>query len=224
VLASLGATVAGRTLPTLSAFKDMYWISAGTALLAFVLVVFVPARGEGAQLAAPSGAGAETVVQGRVLTGDRRGMRQSAIVVITQLDGEPVDWARADSDGKYSVALPGSGRYVVIANARGWAPRAKIVDFQRGLSELHVQLTDELAITGSASCAGSPVRGSLVMLHGADGKFVTTSRTDDAGRFTFPLPPAGPYLVTAVTGDQQRAGTAKVVVSALGAAVDIQVP
>ena len=58
--------------------------------------------------------------------------RQPKIVTVTQLDGEPVDWARTDTDGRYSVALPGSGRYLVVANARGRAPRAEVLDFREG--------------------------------------------------------------------------------------------
>jgi MFS family permease len=223
VLASVSVTAAGHVFPSLSAFEDMYWISAATALLAFVLVVFVPARSDRAP-SAVSGAGAETVVHGRVLPGGREGTRQTAIVTVTGLNGEPVDWARTDHDGHYSVALPGSGRYLLIANARGWSPRAELLDFHQGATELHVELTEPLRLTGSVISGGTPETGVLVTLHAGTGEFVSAVRADDEGRFSFPLPPPGPYIVTAVSADGQRARALKVAVNALAAHVDIEVP
>jgi MFS family permease len=223
VLASVSVTVAGQTFPSLSAFQDVYWISAATALLAFVLVVFIPTRGPRATSAA-SGAGAETVVHGRVLPGGHEGTRQTAIVTVTRLDGEPVDWARTDHDGHYSVALPGSGRYLLIANALGWSPRAEVLDFQQGATERHVELIEPLRLTGSVVSGGVKETGVLVTLHAGAGEFVTAVRTDDDGRFSLPLPPAGPYIVTAVSADEQRAKALKVVVTALATHVDLEVP
>jgi len=222
VLASVSVTAAGQTFPSVAAFEDMYAISAGTALLAFVMAAFIPTRRDRTPSSAVSGAGAETVIHGRVLPGGRA-LRQTAIVTVTRLDGEPVDWARTDNDGKYSVALPGSGRYLLIANARGWAPRADVLDFREGDTELHVELTEELALTGSVTRRGEPLYGSRVILHAGSGEFVAATHTDDSGQFSFPLPAAGTYIVTAVDVESQRARALKVVVSALATHVDIEV-
>lgn len=224
VLASVSVTASGQMFPSLAAFEDMYWISAGTALLALVLVAFIPTHGHRAPSSSLSGAGAEMVVHGRVLPGGRQGARQVAIVTVTRLDGEPVDWARTDHDGRYSVALPGSGRYLVVANARGWAPRAEVLDFHQGATELHMSLTEQLALSGSVSTANEPGAHTLVTLHGAGGEFLASTRADAHGHFGFPLPPAGPYIVTAVAADGQRARALKIVINALAADVDIDVP
>ena len=201
----------------------MYWISAATSLLAVVLVAFIPTRRQRIPSAAVSGAGGETVVHGRILPGDGRVLVHAAIVTVTQLDGEPVDWARTDTDGRYSVALPGSGRYLVVANARGWSPRAEVLDFREGDTELHVGLTEELALTGVAVRLGVPMPRSLVLLHQGTGEFVASGHADEHGQFRFPLPPAGAYILTAVDEAGQQAHSRKVVVTALGAHIVIEV-
>jgi MFS family permease len=223
VLSSVSATAAGEAFPSLSAFQDVYWISAAASLLAVVLVAFIPTRRQGAPSTALSGAGGETVVHGQILPGDGRVQKHAAIVTVTQLDGEPVDWARTDNDGRYSVALPGSGRYLVVANTRGWAPRADVLDFREGDTELHVELTEELALTGVALRLGVPMCRSLVLLHEGTGEFVSKQQTDEHGQFRFALPPAGAYILTAVDELGQQAHSRKAVVTALGAHIVIEV-
>lgn len=223
VLSSVTFAAQGEVLPSLSAFEDMYWISAATSLVAVVLVTFISPRGRRAPSATVSGEGAETVVHGRVSPGGGGVLDPGAIVTVTELDGDPVDWARTDKEGRYSVALPGSGRYLVVANARGWSPRAEVVDFREGDTELHVELTEELALTGVTVRLGKPIAGSLVLLHQGTGEFVATCKSDDHGQFRFPLPPSGAYILTAVDGPGQHAYSRKVVVTALAAHVVIEV-
>ena len=223
VLSSVSATAAGESFPSLAAFEDMYWISAAAALLAVVLVAFIPTRRQRVPCAAVGGAGGETVVHGRILPGGGGILGHPAIVTVTQLGGEPVDWARTDNDGRYSVALPGSGRYLVVANARGWSPRADVLDFREGDTELHVELTEELALTGVVVRLGVPMPRSLVLLHQGTGEFVAKQQTDDQAQFRFPLPPAGAYILTAVDELGQQAHSRKVVVTALGAHIVIEV-
>jgi MFS family permease len=223
ILASFSVTTAGRTFPSLAAFVDIYWISAATAMVAVVMVALIPTRRRGtAPASAVAGAGAETVVHGRIRP-RRPGSRVDAIVTVTRLDGDSVDWARTDRDGRFSVALPGFDRYLLVANARGWAPSAEVVDFHPGAAELDMELTEELALTGSVTSGRQTVPHTLVTLHGAGGEFVATAETDDDGRFTMPLPTAGPYVVTAMHPQGERASAKKVVVNALAAHVDIEV-
>ena len=123
------------------------------------------------------------MVHGRVSPSGNRFLEQAAIVTVTRLDGDPVDWARTDHEGRYSVALPGSGRYLVVANARGWSPRADVVDFREGDAEMHVELTEELALTGVAVRLGVPIAGSLVLLHQGTGEFSPAARQTSLGNF-----------------------------------------
>jgi MFS family permease len=225
ILASVRVTAGRHTFPSLSAFQAIYWISGAASLLGFFLAAFIPtSRDRVSVVGTDSGAARETVVRGRVFFGGPTGPRQPAIVTVSRLDGEPVDWARTDHDGEYAVALPGSGHYVFVANARGWAPEAKILDFQNGATDHHVLLTEQLALTGSVVGPGGPAPCAPVILHGGGGDFVGTTRTDDDGRFNFSLPQAGAYVVTAVAPDGRCVRAEKVVVSALASRVDIEIP
>lgn len=221
VIASLSVTVARHEEPSTAAFEVIYWISAAMTLLALVLGAAIPSRRDQARSSAVAGAGAETVVHGQILTGSRSEGRQAAIVTVSRLDGQPVDWSRTDHDGRYSVALAGSGRFLLVANARGWTPRAELLDFQSGATELHLDLVDEFALSGTVVLDAEPMAGALVVLHGAAGEFVSTTRTREDGHFDLPLPQAGPYVVTAVDVDAQRARAVKLVVDARAAHVDI---
>jgi hypothetical protein len=63
----------------------------------------------------------------------------------------------------------------------------------------------------------------LVLLHQGTGEFVAKEQTDDHGQFRFPLPPAGAYILTAVDESGQQAHSRKVVVTALGAHIVLEV-
>jgi MFS family permease len=224
VLASVSVLAAGRSFPSLEAFEDIYWISAAVALAAFVLTCFIPTDRARALASSVTGAGLETVVRGRLLPGGSHADRQAGIVSVMTLLGDPVDWARTDNDGHYSVALPGSGRYLLIANARGWAPCAQVLEFHQGTTELQVGLTQPLALSGTVLCAGVPLGGSRLILNAAAGEFVETTTSDIDGHFTMALPTAGAYIITAVDPTGERAKAQKLVVDALGRHVDIEVP
>ncbi|RYE38876.1 MAG: hypothetical protein EOP24_45860 [Hyphomicrobiales bacterium] len=45
--------------------------------------------------------------------------RGMILASVLDVNGEQLDWSRADNAGRYSVVLPGPGTYVVIANALG---------------------------------------------------------------------------------------------------------
>jgi hypothetical protein len=221
VLASVASTTAGQTLPSLDAFRDIYWVSGGTASVAFVLAALIPASRHLSPTSAISGNGIETVVHGRII-GAHGSLQDAAIVIVTRLDGEPIDWARTDSHGGYSVALPGAGRYLVVANARGWAPQAEVLDFREGGTELHMELSEELALTGVAMADGVPLARSLVLMHLGTGEFIASTHADEQGEFRFPLPAAGAYLLTVVDGDGEHAMSRKVVVTALASHVVLE--
>jgi hypothetical protein len=98
-----------------------------------------------------------------------------------------------------------------------------VLDFDDGDVDVDVHLTDQLALTGSYVSHGSSLGGILILLHMASGEFVATTRTYAGGAVALSLPPAGPYIVTAVAEDGVEAAAAKVVVSALAAHARIEV-
>nr|WP_255348192.1 MFS transporter [Parafrankia sp. EUN1f] len=223
VLASMTIVSAGTTVPSLEAFRLVYWIAAGVALMAFGLAALIPRRLDEVRSTGVSGAGEEMVVRGRVLAGGGALAPRAAVVTVTGLGGEPVDWARTDNNGRYSVAVPGPGRYLLVTNSRGWAPHAEIVDLVEDDDPLQVVLDRELALTGYVVCGGVPVGRATVVLHTGLGEFKAATSTDANGHFTFHLPPSGPYLLTAVVEGGRSAGTVKTVIGYLAEDVTIEV-
>ena len=121
-------------------------------------------------------------MQGRVLASDHRPLTP-AVVTVLQTDGEPVDWSRVDTDGNYSVALPGAGKYLMVANAAGWAPMAEVFDFDGRTLKQNFLLRDRLELGGTVTAGGESVAGAVVTLLEASGEHVATTRTDDDGAY-----------------------------------------
>ncbi|QHK21123.1 MFS transporter [Pseudarthrobacter psychrotolerans] len=195
VLTSVSMTVGAVHLPSFEAFKDVFWLAALAAAASVLAAVFIPRAAAAHRPPTPAVAATELVVQGRVLAPDHRPLTP-AVVTVLQTDGEPVDWSRVDAEGNYSVALPGAGRYLMVANAGGWAPMAEVFDFDGLTLQQNFLLRDRLELSGSVSAGGEPVASAMVTLIQASGEHVATTRTDDDGGYAFPLPVAGRYVVT----------------------------
>lgn len=195
VLTSVTITVGSTRLPSFEAFKDVFWMAALASAASMVATVFIPRAVTAAKAALPAPAATELVVQGRVLTADHLPVTP-AVVTVLQTSGEPVDWSRVDSDGNYSVALPGAGTYLMVANAAGWAPMAEVFDFDGRTLQQNFHLDDRLELGGTATVAGAALPGAVVTLLQATGEHAATTRTDSEGRYSLPLPLAGRYIVT----------------------------
>jgi MFS family permease len=195
VLTSVTFTVGSARLPSFEAFKDVFWMAALASTASMAAAVFIPRAAAAAKAVLPAPAATELVVQGRVLTADRRPVTP-AVVTVLQTSGEPVDWSRVDSDGNYSVALPGAGKYLMVANAAGWAPMAEVFDFDGRTLQQNFHLDDRLELGGTATVAGAALPGAVITLLQASGEHVATTRTDASGRYSLPLPLAGRYIVT----------------------------
>jgi MFS family permease len=195
VLTSVTITVGSARLPSYEAFKDVFWMAALASTASMVAAVFIPRAAAAAKAVLPALAATELVVQGRVLTAERRPVTP-AVVTVLQTSGEPVDWSRVDSDGNYSVALPGAGKYLMVANAAGWAPMAEVFDFDGRTLQQNFYLDDRLELGGTATVAGAALPDAVITLLQASGEHVATTRTDSDGRYSLPLPLAGRYIVT----------------------------
>ncbi|MFC7848062.1 MFS transporter [Arthrobacter sp. NPDC057388] len=197
VLTSVTIPLGAARLPSFDAFRDVFWMAALASAASVLAAVFIPRAAAHRPAAAqpPVPAAAELVVQGRVLAPDHRPLTP-AVVTVLGTEGEPVDWSRVDHDGNYSVALPGAGKYLVVANAAGWAPMAEVFDFDGRTLKQNFLLHERLEISGRAAVAGEPVAGAVVALLHATGEHVDTARTNDDGGYTLPLPAAGRYIVT----------------------------
>src|SRR3546814_501202 len=177
VLASMTVSFGGENVPTRGAFDLMFVLCSVATAVAVGVTWLIPVRvREGQRISdkvvPPGRTSAETVVRGILRIGGEAPRQTAAIVTVTQVDGTPVDWARCDQEGGYSVALPGPGRYVIVGNARGWAPHAQCADLGDGTALEHVSLTQELTIAGTVTNGGVPVSEAMVALHHGAGDFV----------------------------------------------------
>jgi MFS family permease len=223
VLTSVTMTAGDTRLPSFDAFKDIFWLAAAASAASMLAAVFIP-RTAGVHRPLASDVGAvEMVVQGRVLAPDHRPLTP-AVVTVLQTDGDPVDWSRVDTEGNYSVALPGAGMYLMVANAGGWAPMAEVFTFDGRTLQHNFMLRDRLQVRGTVSAGGASVSGAVVTLLEAGGGHVGTTRTDGNGGYAFPLPVAGRYVLTMLHPVTQEAMAQKVTVDIRSINLDFTAP
>ncbi|MDR6416864.1 MFS transporter [Pseudarthrobacter sulfonivorans] len=223
VFTSVTMSVGDTRLPSFDAFRDIFWLAAAASAASMLAAVFIP-RAAGVRRPPATAAGAaELVVQGRVLAPDHRPLTP-AVVTVLQTDGDPVDWSRVDTEGNYSVALPGAGKYLMVANAAGWAPMAEVFDFDGRTLKQNFMLRERLELGGSVTAGGRPVAGAMVTLLEASGEHLATTRTDDDGTYAFPLPLAGRYVVTMLHPVTLQAVARKLAVDNRSVALDFAAP
>lgn len=218
ILSALVITHDGAVLPSLAALHLAFWLAAASAVVGIAVALFIPAQRRA--LKADDGV-AETLVHGRVLRPGARGLQSPAVVTFVREDGVPGDWSRTDHEGRFTAALPGPGRYVVVANAGGWEPRSHLVQFSNGETEHDIELPEALSLEGTVAAAGSPLDGALVAMSAGAGDFVAATRTDGEGRYVLPLPPVGTYVVTAVSPDGDATRSVKVILRTRPERLDI---
>ncbi|WP_164204141.1 MFS transporter [[Micrococcus luteus] ATCC 49442] len=223
VFTSVTIAVGDARLPSFDAFRDIFWLAAAASAASMLAAVFIP-RAAGVRRPPATVAGAaELVVQGRVLAPDHRPLTP-AVVTVLRTDGDPVDWSRVDTEGNYSVALPGAGKYLMVANAGGWAPMAEVFDFDGRTLTQNFMLRERLELGGSVVAGGTPVAGAMVTLLEASGEHLATTRTDDNGMYAFPLPIAGRYVVTMLHPSTLQAVARKLAVDNRSVTLDFAAP
>ena len=210
VLTSVTMTIGAERFPAFDAFKYVFWMAALASAASLLAAVFIP-HAAAVQRPAPVVTNGELVVRGRVLAPDRMPLTP-AVVTVLRTGGEPVDWSRVDADGNYSVALPGIGKYLMVANTAGWTPMAEVFEIDGSTLEHNFQLRNRLMISGTASAGGHAIAGAVMTLLEAGGGYIATKRTDEGGTYAFPLPPAGRYVVTMLDPQTEQALAQKLAV------------
>jgi hypothetical protein len=225
VFTTLTIEVGGHAYPSSGALDLAHWLGAGTCVAALAMGVFLPRTAGPAPAGAAAGAAVpETIARGTLALGAGRQQRPPAIVTVLHLDGAPVDWSRVDPDGGFSVVLPGPGRYVFIANAQGWSPRAHVLDVTGETTDLHLELTGEQTLSGTVARDGRPAGAAVVSLNKATGEHIRSTTADAQGRYALPLPAAGPYLITAIDPQGGSARSRKVVLALQSTTMDLELP
>ncbi|WP_459681731.1 MFS transporter [Rhodococcus sp. no. 34] len=225
----------GEGLPSIDAFKNIFWLAALAAVAAAAAAAFIPRRGakpeaalrpvtpEGFELPDAAVSETEIVVAGRVVRADSRPIRQ-AVVTVMDMEGRPIDWSRADNEGNFSLALPRPGRYLVVTSADGWSPRSQVIAFDSAQSTHTVELGDRLTISGKVGVGGRTTSGTVVTLTKPTGEFVASTVTDGTGHYGIALPTSGRYILTALTESGHGTLARQIAVIAQSTVVDFDVP
>ncbi|WP_258133597.1 MFS transporter [Arthrobacter sp. MYb224] len=221
ILATLVVEHNGTVLPSIDSLHLAFWLAALAAAIGISIALFIPSGGRTPKA---DNNVEETMVHGRVIMSAAGGTQRPAIVTFVRQDGVPGDWARTDHEGLFTAALPGPGRYLVVANAAGWVPNSQLVTFSGGTTEHNVELHDTLSLSGVVATGNMAVTGALVSLSAGAGDFIAATHTDGRGSYTLDLPPVGTYVLTAASPHCDTATSVKLILRARTERVDIELP
>ncbi|MGY5628504.1 MFS transporter [Streptomyces sp. UC1A3] len=121
-----------------------------------------------------------------------------AALTLIDVGGRQIGRGASGEDGRYALATPGSGSYVLIAAAGGHQPQAVSVTVGERPVELDVVLGGAGRLAGSVLTAdGSPVRDAIVTLTNVHGEVVSTTRSGREGGYVITELVAGEYTLAA---------------------------
>ncbi|WP_122263151.1 MFS transporter [Ornithinimicrobium cerasi] len=231
--ASMIRTSSGEMAPTFAAYQLVFWAGTAAALGGALIAAFIrrPVRldeslepagavptGERVHVKA-DGERPEVLVRGRVVGPAGRPLRQ-AVATVLHPDGRHVDWGRTDNDGRYVLALPEGGSYLLVVSAEGWAPQSELVDLDAGEAE-DVTMTRRLLLSGHVTDAGRPLGGVMLSLIRHSGEYAGTTTADPDGYYELGLPPPGRYVLTAVDHGTGRTRSRALTVHSTSASLDV---
>ncbi|WP_146362050.1 MFS transporter [Arthrobacter yangruifuii] len=234
ILASVTVTINGTVFPNLDAFRTVFVLAGFAAIAATGVSCLIP-RSRRREATHPDLHAApgqeqpqradrkrELLVQGRMLSAQDGKPVGKGTVTVMDSDGRPVDWDRADEDGRYSVVLPGDGRYVLVANQVQWRPAAEVLSFPGSSLHHNITFRHRLALAGTIRHKGQPVSGALVLLVRPGGETSAAARSDALGRYELTLPGVGTYILTIVEPDGRRTHSRRVALPAPDAVIDVE--
>ncbi|WP_180686897.1 MFS transporter [Streptomyces gossypiisoli] len=121
-----------------------------------------------------------------------------AALTLIDVAGQQIGRGASGDDGRYALATPGSGSYVLIAAAGGHQPQAVSVTVGERPVELDVVLGGAGRLAGSVRTAdGTPVRDATVTLTNVHGEVVATTRSGREGGYVITELVAGEYTLAA---------------------------
>ncbi|MGW7547684.1 MFS transporter [Streptomyces sp. NPDC054770] len=139
--------------------------------------------------------GAGIPVCGTVQHPDGTVVPRAALTLIDAV-GRQIGRGASAEDGRYALATPGSGSYVLIAAAGGHQPQAVTVTVGERPVELDVVLGGAGRLAGSVVTAdGTPVRDATVTLTNVHGEVVASVRSGREGGYVISELVAGEYTL-----------------------------
>ncbi|MFJ8463970.1 MFS transporter [Streptomyces swartbergensis] len=121
-----------------------------------------------------------------------------AALTLIDATGQQTGRGASGEDGRYALATPGPGAYVLIAAAGGHQPQAVSVTVGERPVELDIVLGGAGNLVGSVVTAdGTPVRDAGVTLTNVHGEVVATTRSGREGGYVITDLVAGEYTLAA---------------------------
>lgn len=121
-----------------------------------------------------------------------------AALTLIDVGGRQIGRGASGDDGRYALATPGTGSFVLIAAAGGHQPQAVTVTVGERPVELDVVLGGAGRLAGSVVTAdGTPVRDAAVTLTDVRGDVVATTRSGREGSYVITELVAGEYTLAA---------------------------
>ncbi|HKX67755.1 MAG TPA: MFS transporter [Intrasporangium sp.] len=239
IFSALTMEVGGAPIPTFGAYQLVFWLGAAAALMGaavagFIVRPTVVEEGPGQVEAEPGIVAAgergavkpvdtrhEMLVRGLVRSRSGKPIRQ-AVVTVLHPDGRHVDWGRTDNEGRYALALPSVGRYLVVASADGWAPQSGLVEIGQGDLET-ITMTRRLLLSGRVTDHATPLGGVMLSLIRHSGEYVATAHAGPDGTYEIGLPPPGRYVLTVVDHGTGRTRSRAVQIGSTSATLDVDI-
>lgn len=137
VLAHTSTQMGSVAVPTMQGFRTSFMIATGAVLAGLVLAAFLPSqRAAAAPVLLASSAGDETArlsglplplpgsgFRGRVVDADGTPVAGANVTLIDR-QGRQAGLTTTDAEGRYALAAPAGGSFVLAGSAAGYAPRA----------------------------------------------------------------------------------------------------
>ncbi|WP_055697938.1 MULTISPECIES: MFS transporter [Streptomyces] len=121
-----------------------------------------------------------------------------AALTLIDVAGQQIGRGASGDDGRYALATPGAGSFVLIAAAGGHQPQAVTVTVGERPVDLDVVLGGAGRLAGAVLTAdGTPVRDAAVTLTDVRGEVVATTRSGREGGYVISELVAGEYTLAA---------------------------
>ena len=221
----------GQVVPTFTGYQLVFWTATLASLAGALIAAFIrrPTRAT-AEEGVPEHIGGrlhvrvtgdqpEVLVRGHVIGPSGRRMR-NAVATVLRPDGEHIDWSRTDNEGRFNLALPEEGTYLLVVSADGWAPHSSLVELTAD-EPTDIVLTRRLLLSGQVTDDGTRIGGVMIALIKHSGEYAGTVTADLTGHYEIGLPPPGRYVVTAVHHPTGRTVSRVLTVHASSTTLDI---